>query len=181
MKVSTGQLARRYATALYESAVEAKQIDVLANEAGALLSLLTPEIEIFFASPARNATEKQNLIETLIEKMKLSSVTGRTLVLMAQNNRLPHLRLVLKKVMEKIDSHKNVVRGQIKSASALSAKEIADLEESLSKAQGRTVVFECETDPELRAGMVVKIGTSQIDASLKTRLSNLKESLSQGV
>ncbi|MEN9827133.1 MAG: synthase delta subunit, partial [Pseudomonadota bacterium] len=93
MKVSTGQLARRYATALYESAVEAKQIDVLANEAGALLSLLTPEIEIFFASPARNATDKQNLIETLIEKMKLSSVTGRTLFLMAQNNRLPHLRL----------------------------------------------------------------------------------------
>ena len=181
MKVSTGQLARRYATALYESAVEAKQIDVLANEAVALLGLLTPEVEMFFASPARNATEKQNLVETLIEKMKLSPITGRTLVLMAQNNRLSHLRLVMKKVMEKIDAHKNIVKGQIRSASAMSAQEIADLEKSLSQAQGRTVVFECETDPELRAGMVVKIGTSQIDASLKTRLSNLKESLSQGV
>ncbi|NBW83677.1 F0F1 ATP synthase subunit delta, partial [bacterium] len=105
----------------------------------------------------------------------------RTLVLMAQNNRLSHLRLVMKKVMEKIDAHKNIVKGQIRSASAMSAQEIADLEKSLSQAQGRTVVFECETDPELRAGMVVKIGTSQIDASLKTRLSNLKESLSQGV
>jgi F-type H+-transporting ATPase subunit delta len=63
----------------------------------------------------------------------------------------------------------------------LSAAEISELEKVLSQAMGRTVIFECETEPQLRAGMVVKIGTRQIDASLKTRLSNLKEFLSQGV
>ncbi|MFZ9519183.1 MAG: ATP synthase F1 subunit delta [Silvanigrellaceae bacterium] len=181
MKVSTGQLARRYATALYESAVEAKQIDTLVGEATALLGVLNAQLEAFFASPARSATEKQSLVDTLVEKMKLSPMTSRTLNLMTENNRLPHIKLVMQKVLEKIDAHKNIVRGQIRSATAMSAQEIADLEKTMSQAQGRTVVFECETDPELRAGMVVKIGTSQIDASLKTRLSNLKESLSQGV
>lgn len=73
------------------------------------------------------------------------------------------------------------MRGQIKSANPMAAAEVAELEKTLSQAMGRTVVFECETEPQLRAGMVIKIGTRQIDASLKTRLSNLKEFLSQGV
>lgn len=181
MKVSTGQLARRYATALFENAVESKQVDVLSAEAQALLSVLSPEVEVFFASPAGGVSEKQEVIQALIEKLKLSTSTGRALQLMGQNNRLAHLKVVLKKVLEKIDDHKNILRGQIKSATPMSATEVADLEKDLSKAMGQTVIFECETEPQLRAGLVVKIGTRQIDASLKTRLSNLKEFLSQGV
>lgn len=181
MKVSTGQLARRYATALFESAVDAKNVDALSNEAKALLAVLTPELELFFASPARSLSDKQQMIQLLIEKLNLSATTGRTLELMAQNGRLPHVKIMTKKVLDLIDGHKNIVRGQIKTANPMSATEIADLEKTLSQAMGRTVVFECETEPHLRAGMVVKIGTQQIDASLKTRLTNLKEFLSQGV
>jgi F-type H+-transporting ATPase subunit delta len=181
MKVSTGQLARRYATALFESAVEAKQIDVLSTEAHALISVLTPEVELFFSSPARSALEKQQMVQLLSDKLELSAPTSRALNLMVQNNRLSHTKLVMKKVLEKIDAHKNILRGQIRSANALSPAEISELEKSLSQSLGQQVIFECQTEPQLRAGMVVNIGTRQIDASLKTRLSNLKEFLSQGV
>jgi F-type H+-transporting ATPase subunit delta len=181
MKVSTGQLARRYATALFESALELQQVDVLSTEANALIGVLTPEVELFFSSPARSAAEKQQLVQLLSEKLGLSAPTTRALNLMVQNGRLSHLKLVMKKVLEKIDSHKNILRGQIRSASPMAPSEIAELEKSLSQSLGRKVVFECHTEPQLRAGMVVNIGTRQIDASLKTRLSNLKENLSQGV
>jgi len=181
MKVSTGQLARRYATALFESAVETGQVDALSAEANALIGVLSSEVELFFSSPARSVAEKEQMVNLLIEKLKLSASTSRALLLMAQNNRLTHVKLVMKKVLEKIDAHKNIVRGQIKSANPMAAAEVAELEKTLSQAMGRTVVFECETEPQLRAGMVIKIGTRQIDASLKTRLSNLKEFLSQGV
>jgi F-type H+-transporting ATPase subunit delta len=74
-----------------------------------------------------------------------------------------------------------VLRAQVKTATALNPAELAELEKVLSQTTGQSVVVECETEPQLRAGMVVKIGTRQIDSSLKTRLSNLKEFLSQGV
>lgn len=181
MKVSSGQLSSRYATALFESAVESKGVDTLSRESNALLAIVTSEVEVFFSSPARQQAEKEQLLQLISEKMKLSQQTSRALQLMAQNNRLSHIKTILKKVLEKIDTHNNVVRGQIRSANPLSAAEISELEKVLSQAMGRTVIFECETEPQLRAGMVVKIGTRQIDASLKTRLSNLKEFLSQGV
>jgi F-type H+-transporting ATPase subunit delta len=181
MKVSTGQLARRYATALFESTIETKQIDVLSTEAHALIGVITPELELFFSSPARSALEKREMVQLLADKLGLSAPTSRALNLMAQNNRLSHLKLVMKKVLEKIDAHKNILRGQIRSASALSPAEISELEKALSQSLGQKVIFECQTEPQLRAGMVVNIGTRQIDASLKTRLSNLKEFLSQGV
>lgn len=181
MKVSTGQLARRYATALFENAVEKNEVDTLATDAHALVAVMTSEVELFFANPARGLSEKQQMVQLLVEKLKLSGATVRALQLMAQNNRLAHVKTVMKKVLEKIDNHKNIVRGQIKSATPMSKDEVAQLEKSLSQAIGRSVVFECETEPQLRAGMVVNIGTRQIDASLKTRLSNLREFLSQGV
>ncbi|NBO37165.1 ATP synthase F1 subunit delta [bacterium] len=181
MKVSTGQLARRYATALFESALESKEIDTLAKEAESLLAVISPELEKFFASPARSLAEKDQMAQLLIEKLKLSQQTARALKLMSENNRLVFLKPVLKRVLARIDSFKNVVRAQVKTATQLAGAEIAELEKVLVKATGQSVVLECETEPELRAGMVVKIGTRQIDASLKTRLANLKDTLSQGV
>ncbi|MEN9528308.1 MAG: hypothetical protein RI932_181 [Pseudomonadota bacterium] len=181
MKVSTGQLARRYATALFESAVEAKATETLGREAEALLNVVTPELEQFFASQARSAAEKEQVLAILIEKLKLSDQTARALRLIAENNRLQHLKVIFKKVLALSDEHKKVLRAQVKTATALNPAELAELEKVLSQTTGQSVVVECETEPQLRAGMVVKIGTRQIDSSLKTRLSNLKEFLSQGV
>jgi F-type H+-transporting ATPase subunit delta len=182
MKVSTGQLARRYASALFESAVELGTVDKLSKEVNAVAALLaSSDLAQFFASQTRTSAEKKQMLELIVEKLNLSGELNRTLLLMAQNNRLSHINLVMKKVLEKIDTHKNIIRGQIRSASPLSADEIARLEKAISPGDGATVVFECETDPQLRAGLLVKIGTRQVDATLKTRLSNLKEILSQGV
>jgi len=181
MKVSTGQLARRYATALFESAAEAGSIDKLSSEADSLLAVFTAELENFFASPTRSQADKESTLQLIIEKLGLSMITRRTLELMAQNNRLNHARLVFKKVVALADDHKKVVRAQVKTATPLTTQELSELESALAQTTGKTVVVETETDPQLRAGMVVKIGTRQIDASLNTRLSNLKELLTQGV
>jgi F-type H+-transporting ATPase subunit delta len=181
MKVSTGQLARRYATAFFESALDAKTTEKLSKEAEALLGVLSPELEQFFASPTRSSSDKEQLTQVLIDKLELSDQTARGLKLMGQNNRLHHLKPVFKKILALADQHKNVVRAQVRTASPLSGEDVASLEKALSQTTGSTVVIECETEPQLRAGMVIKVGTRQIDSSLKTRMSNLKEFLSQGV
>lgn len=181
MKVSTGQLARRYATALLESAVEDGSIEKLSTEAELLLSVFSTELEEFFASPTRQQADKDQALKIIIEKLGLSMHTQRALELMAQNHRLNHTRLVFKKVLSLSDERRSIVRAQVKSATPLNAQELGALQAALAETTGKTVVVETETEPQLRAGMVVKIGTQQIDASLNTRLSNLKELLTQGV
>lgn len=181
MKVSTGQLARRYATALFESAAEVGAIDQLSSESELLLAVMTPELESFFASPTRSHDEKRQALQLIVDKLSLSMLTRRTLEIMAQNYRLNHIRLVFKKVMALSDDHRKIVRAKVNAATPLSSPEVEELQRVLSQSTGKAVVIESETDPQLRAGMVVKIGTQQIDASLKTRLSNLKELLTQGV
>jgi F-type H+-transporting ATPase subunit delta len=181
MKVSTGQLARRYATALFESVQEEGGIEKLSAESELILAVVTPEVENFFSSPTRAASEKSQTLKLITDKLGLSTLTRRTLELMAENNRLNHIRLVFKKVLALSDEHRKIVRAQVKSATQLSPAELESLQGSLSQTTGKTVVVEAETEPQLKAGMVVKIGTRQIDASLKSRLSNLKELLTQGV
>lgn len=181
MKVSAGQLARRYATALFESAVDAGQVEKVSKEAATLMGVISVELEQFFSSPTRSLDEKAKIVETLVSQLKLTDLTARTLTLMGQNNRLSHLGAVFKKVLALADEHKKIVRAKVKVAQPLSATEASELEKMLSQATGQSVVVECETEPQLRAGMVVNIGTRQIDSSLKTRMSNLKEFLSQGV
>lgn len=181
MKVSTGQLARRYATALVESAAEANAIDTLARETETLLAVLTPELEHFFASQTRSSQEKVQMVELLAEKLKLSVTTKRALNLMSENNRLSHIRVIFKKVLSLVDANKKVLRAHVTTAKQLNSSELAELKSVLSQTTGQAVVIECELEPQLRAGMVIKIGTRQIDSSLRTRLSNLKDLMSQGV
>jgi len=78
------------------------------------------------------------------------------------------------------DELKGIARASLVSATELTSDTVEKIRASLSQKTGKDIILEVEQDPSLIGGIVTKIGDLVLDGSIKTQLSNMRESLRRG-
>ena len=76
-----------------------------------------------------------------------------------------------------VDADQNVCKGKVRSAIALDDTLQEKVKATLEKITGKTVILSTEVDPSILGGIVAQVGDLVLDGSLKTQLSELKESI----
>jgi len=189
MKKLSGPLSRRYGTALYESAIETLEksgvvaFEQFSEKVRSINSFFDKEMILALQSPILTIQEKFLILDDLFfamfkEKDSTSEQLLTFLKLIVENGRISAINPILHFFLKKADEKLGLIRVSITSAAAMTAQDKAVFEEALSKATQKKMICHYEEDASLLAGFVVKIGNTNIDATLKSRLSSLKESLS---
>jgi F-type H+-transporting ATPase subunit delta len=188
MKKFSGPLARRYATALFECAIEASDkdglnlFDLFVESSRILLLFFDKKMISLFANPTLSLEEKINLLDIVLEKVfennKIPSELSYFLKLLLENHRFSILQTVLKNFLLRADEHLGIARATIISASSLNETGTTDFTSVLHSVLNKKIILETEVDESLRSGFIIKVGNTNVDASLRSRLLNLKESLS---
>ncbi|APJ02450.1 ATP synthase F1 subunit delta [Silvanigrella aquatica] len=189
MNKFSGPLARRYGNALFECAIDAANkedsslFDQYIDCSRILLSVFDKKMRSFFINPTLSYEEKISLLDTVLDKVfsggkKIPTDLFGFLKIMLENNRFSELPAVLKNFLLKADEHKGVARVKIISASHLNDAGTVDFSSVLESALNKKIIIEAEVDESLRSGFIIKVGNTNVDASLRSRLLNLKESLS---
>jgi F-type H+-transporting ATPase subunit delta len=168
-------LAGRYATALFDLARESKAIDKveasLANVQKALsespvFAALTTD-----ASVSRDAAKAA--VAAIAKAMKLDPLTAKTLGVLADNRRLTETGAVARSFAALAAADRGEITAEVTSAHALSAAQSKALAAKLKARVGRDVAIKSKIDPTILGGLTVKIGSTLIDNSIKTRLNSL--------
>ncbi|RDB37292.1 ATP synthase F1 subunit delta [Spirobacillus cienkowskii] len=188
MKKFSGSLARRYGTALFECAVEASNkvdssiFDNFVEISSALLVQCDKNMTSYFANPTLSFEEKIKLLDEILNKIlmgsKISSEFREFLKIVIANHRFSELTSILKYFLAKADEYRGITRAKIVSAKKLEESSVTDFSDALHNVLNKKVLLETEIDESLRSGFIIKIGNTNVDASLRSRLLNLKESLS---
>jgi F-type H+-transporting ATPase subunit delta len=178
--ISTG-IAARYATAMFELAQEGGALDALEADIAALDAALADSADLrdLIASPIYGRDETEAAIGAVADAMGLSSVTGKTLRLLAQKRRLFVLPPLLTELRARIAEHKGEVTADVVSARALSEPQKTALREALSASVGRDVKLNATVDESLIGGLVVKVGSRMIDTSIKAKLRTLQNTMKE--
>jgi F-type H+-transporting ATPase subunit delta len=178
--ISSG-IAARYATALFELAKEDKGLKALEADADALAAALaaSPDLAAMIASPVISRDEQGAAIAAIAQKMKLSPLTANTLALMAQNRRLFVLPQLVTDVLARIAAEKGEVTAEVTSAAALSADQAKKLAATLKARVGKDVKLKTAVDETLIGGLVVKLGSTMIDTSVKSKLAALQNAMKE--
>ena len=181
----TGSVAAgRYANALYTLAMTAGT-DVMEKtgadiEAFAALAQENVALSELFRNPAFSPEEKHGVITALAEKLETGDIVRKFLFLLADKHRLALLDGIVGEYRTLRDAANGILRGEMVSAAPLDEETQNEVLAQLQEKAGKTLVLNFKVDEALLGGMVLKVGDNIMDASLRTQLSILKDTIKRG-
>ncbi|SEB39327.1 ATP synthase F1 subcomplex delta subunit [Rhodobacter sp. 24-YEA-8] len=174
-------IAARYATALFDLAKEGGALKAVEADAAALTDALAaaPDLGAMIASPVVTRDDQAKAIAAVAQAMKLNELTANTLGLMADKRRLFVLPQFLTVLRERIAEEKGEVTAEVTSAVALTTEQVTKLTATLKAKVGKTVKLNATVDESLIGGLIVKLGSTMIDTSVKSKLASLQNAMKE--
>lgn len=174
------RVARRYAKALFESALEKKQLNAIAGDFLMLGNHCRdlPSLSKMLASPVVPRSEKLASLEKAY-KSRLQPMSMVFIRLLMQKGRESYLAAIADEFQHRVDGHNGVVRGDVVSVFPLSKDQREILLKTMSKLTGKKVLLNERVEEDVLGGVVVRIGDMVYDASLRHQLVKLRENLTQ--
>jgi len=178
--ISTG-IAARYATAVFDLADETGALAALEADVGTLETAMADSADLrdLITSPIYGRDVSTAAIGKVAEAMGLTTVTANTLRLMAQKRRLFVLPAMLVALRARIAAHKGEVSADVASAKPLTKAQLDKLTKVLKAATGHEVNLNSTVDESLIGGLVVKVGSTMIDTSIKAKLNALQNTMKE--
>jgi len=178
----TNAIARRYAKALVQLAIEEGGVEKFHAELTAFDAVLLDysELRAILNSPSYRIEAKRGMMQDLIARLSLSETVKNFLMLVLDKNRLDHIPQIVVSYGMLADELSGVVRPTLTSAMPLDAGQVEEIKGTLEKYTGKRVILKVEVDPVLIGGVVTRIGDMAFDGSLKTQLTRIGDILQKG-
>lgn len=174
-------VAERYASSLFELAQEANAVAAVEKELSDVEAMLSEseDFQRLVRSPVFSADDQFHAISAIVDKAGITGLVGNFLRVVARNRRLFAIPDMIRAFRRIAADARGEVTAEVVSAHALTAAQQKELQSTLKGVAGKDVSIDLAVDPSLLGGLVVKLGSRQIDTSLKTRLNSLKLALKE--
>ena len=173
-------LAGRYASALFDLAREQRQIDAVSRSLEAISQALVDSRDFaeLVHSPLLSRQDAGKAFAALGPQLGLDPITSNFLGVLARNGRTKELRAIIRAFRWLAAEHRGEVTAEVLTARPLNDDQAAELKSQLrARADGADVNIDATVDPNILGGIVVKLGSQQIDASIRTKLNRLASAM----
>jgi F-type H+-transporting ATPase subunit delta len=174
-------VADRYATALFELALEAKALADVEQQLDRFNAALdaSEDLARLVKSPVFTAEEQGKALAAVLKKLEIEGLTGNFLLLVAKNRRLFAVPDMLRAFRIMLARHRGEIGAMVTAATKLTEGQVTALKQALKAALGKDVMLEQRVDASLLGGLVVKVGSRMVDTSLRTKLLGLKHAMKE--
>ncbi|AGH48710.1 MULTISPECIES: F0F1 ATP synthase subunit delta [Sphingomonadales] len=178
MEISGGiqaSLAGRYAIALFELARDENRLDVVSASLATLKQALADSAELreLTTSPMVSRYDANNAVEAVAVALKLDPLTTNFLGVLATNRRLAQTGAAIRAFGQILAQYRGETTAEVTSAHPLSDAQVEELKATLKAQIGRDVAVNLHVDPAILGGLIVKVGSRQVDGSIRTKLNTL--------
>ena len=172
-------LAGRYASALFDLARDERQIDAVGHSLDSLNQALADSRDFseLVASPMVSRAEAGKAFGALAPQLGLDPITTNFLAVLARNGRKGELRNIIRLFKRLSAEHRGEVSAEVVSAHPLKDDQLQALKAQLKSRAGRDATIDAQVDPSILGGIVVKLGSQMIDASIRTKLNRLAKAM----
>lgn len=172
-------LATRYAMAVFDLAKEHGELDAVAGDLSALRTMFqeSPDLQRLAGNPSLSRADEEKGIAAVADAAGFSPLTKKFLGVLAEHRRLAALDVVVEAFQDRLAAERGEVVAEVTSAAKLGDDEIATLKDGLARMAGKNVNMNVAVDPSLLGGLVVRVGSRMIDASLRSKLKGLELSM----
>jgi len=174
------ELAQVYARSLFEVAREQGKLDELREQLAQFADALDQnrDLAVFFFSPYFSTNEKQEALGGLLDGADPALMNF--LALLIENHRMPVIFRIRHEFERLWDEENRTLAVEITSAIELDPAMTEGLGKTIGERAGRKVTLAARVDPDILGGIVVRVGNSILDASIRNRLEQLRRHVAQG-
>ncbi|MEO5598297.1 MAG: F0F1 ATP synthase subunit delta [Novosphingobium sp.] len=175
----TASLQGRYASALFDLANEQGVIAAVEADLGQLGDAITgsDDLAALIRNPRVTRDAAAAALDGVAKLLGLSQLTRNFLGVLAANRRLAALPDVVRAFRTIAAAQRGEVTAEVTSAHALTSDQLVALTAKLKEREGKDVKITANVDPAILGGLVVRIGSRQIDSSIRTRLNTLAHAM----
>ena len=169
------EIAQVYARSLYQVATEHDKLDTVREQLGEFADALdqSRELQTFFFSPYFSTEEKKEGLDAAVTDA--DETVRNFLRLLLENHRMPVVFRVRREVDRLWEEDHRLLPVEITSAVELDPSIAERIGDEIGRQTGRTVQLTSTVDPNVIGGIVLRVGNSILDASIRTRLENLRK------
>jgi ATP synthase F1 delta subunit len=174
------EIAKVYARSLFEVAREQGKLDAVREQLGQFVDALNQyrELAVFFFSPYFSIKEKQDALGRVLDGA--DPILLNFLSLLIEKHRMPVI-FRMRDAFERMWEEENrTLPVEITSAIELDQGTIESLARQIGERADRKVKLATRVDPDILGGLVVRVGNSILDASIRNRLEQLRRHVAQG-
>ena len=135
------------------------------------------ELRTIWDSPSVASDEKLNLLDALAKKLGLSREVRNFVAVLISNRRIQAYSEIAKNATEQINERLGIAEAEIVSVRELGAEERRRLENQVATVTGKRLRVRYALDPKLMGGVIVKVGSTIYDGSVRGQLQRMKEQL----
>jgi F-type H+-transporting ATPase subunit delta len=169
------EIAAVYARSLFEVAKEHDELDEVREQLGAFADALgeNRDLQVFFFSPYFSTAEKEDGLDRVVSGADPAVLNF--LKLLIEKHRMPVLFRIRADFDTLWEKENRLLPVQITSAIELDESIVKQLGDRIAEQTDRKVELSAEVDPDILGGIVVQVGNSVLDASVRNRLEQLRK------
>ena len=171
--------AERYSLALYELAKDNNSLEIVEQHTFAILKLinLSKDFNDFLKDPTINKEDLIFVINKISNKYKINNLLSNFMKFLIEKRRFFYLEKILRNFIETCSNKRGEIKAEIESAKELSNEEIKKITEDLAKNFSSKMKLNYKYDKSLIGGLIVKIGSTMIDSSIKSKLQQIENKM----
>ncbi len=173
------EIAQVYARALFEVAQEQKKLDEVREQLGQFADALndSADLRVFFFSPYFSTEEKKDGLHKALTDADPAIVNFLETLL--ERHRMPVIFRIRDEYGRLWDSENKLLPVEVTSAVDLDDATVKSIGERIGEQTGQRVELTSRVDPSILGGIVLRVGNSILDASIKHRLDQLRKHVAQ--
>jgi F-type H+-transporting ATPase subunit delta len=174
-------MAGRYASALFDLATEAGQVDQVQADLARFKALLddSDDLKRLVKSPVFSAEDQSKAVAAILDKAGIGGLAANLIKVVASNRRLFAVEGVIHGFGALVAKSRGEITAEVTVAEALSAANSKTLSAALKDVLGKDPKIEVKVDPAILGGLIVKVGSRMIDTSLRTKLNSIRTAMKE--
>ena len=169
----------RYSLALYELAEESNSINEIEKDSLSIIELISnsDDFNLLIKDPTNKKENQYNVIKKISEEFRLNILLSKFLSFLISKRRFFYIEQILKSFIETCSKKRGELKAELVAAKKLTENEISIIKEELTKNFRSKIKLNYKNDPSLIGGLIVQVGSTMIDTSIKNKLQKIENKM----
>ena len=168
-----------YSQALFELAKESNSTNNVEEQVSSILVLIrtSKDIKEFIKDPTKKIEDQLKIINAISDQFKFNELLKKFLGFVVSKRRFFYIEKILNDFLFICSNARGEVQAELSAAKNLNEIEINSIKDELSNTFGSNIKLNHKYDPSLIGGLIIKVGSTMIDTSIKSKLQKIEKKM----